>query len=269
MECLINDLSVYYEEYGNGKPVLCIHGYTLDHKSMVGCLEPVFRNLDGYRRIYLDLPGMGRTPSREWIKNADVMLDVILKFIGNVIGEENFLISGNSYGGYLALGLALDSSLKLDGIFLFGTCVIAESSKRKLPIKNNVVVEKELELLAKDEGDFAGFIDVAAVATLKTWHRYTDEILPGIKLADTSFLEYYRNNYGLTSSEFSKLNFEKPVCVLAGNQDNSVGFEDTWDMLKHLPRLTFVLLENTGHNLQIENPEAFNLHLNDWLVSCK
>ena len=76
MVCLIRDIPIYYEEYGEGRPVLCIHGYSVDHHLMTGCLEPVFTQMSGYRRIYLDLPGMGKTPAASWIQNADDMLEI-------------------------------------------------------------------------------------------------------------------------------------------------------------------------------------------------
>jgi len=272
MECLINDLPIYYEEYGHGKPVLCLHGFTEDHKVMTGCLEPLFsQNLcsdaKGYRRIYLDLPGMGKTPARDWIENADIMLGVLRKFVNKVIGDESFLLVGLSYGGYMALGMAFDSSMNIDGMFLICPCTIAEHSKRKLPVKNDVIIEQGLESIIQSAADLEDFISMAVVATKETWLRFENEILPGLRIADLNFLKCYRKNgYGFSfESKLKELNFMNPVCVLTGRRDDSVGYEDSWDLLKHLPRLTFVLVDDVGHNLQIENVEVFNLHLSDWL----
>lgn len=267
MECLINDLPVYYDEYGCGKPVLCLHGFTVDHRIMTGCLEPFFQNMKGYRRIYLDLPGMGRTPSRDWIKNADTMLDILKKFVDKVIGDESFLLVGLSYGGYMSLGMAFDSSIKIDGMFLICPCTVAEHPKRKLPNKSVALLEQSLETVIKPVDDFADFMDMAVIATVETWHRYENEILPGLKKADADFVEcYQKNGYSFTfESELKELRFINPVCVLTGKQDSSVGYEDSWELLKNLPRLTFTVLDNTGHNLQIEREDVFNLHLHDWL----
>ena len=59
------DLQMYYETVGEGVPVLMLHGYYVDHHIMTGCLEPVLEQAEcaGYKRIYLDLPGMGKTKS--------------------------------------------------------------------------------------------------------------------------------------------------------------------------------------------------------------
>lgn len=59
--CKVRQAEIYYEAFGEGKPVLMIHGFAPDHRLMRGCMEPIFTNRDGWRRIYIDLPGMGLT----------------------------------------------------------------------------------------------------------------------------------------------------------------------------------------------------------------
>ena len=81
MVCEILGIPVYYEQFGEGTPILFIHGWSVDHRLMSGCFEPVFIKLQGYQRIYLDLPGMGKTPSEKWIKNSDDTLKILLEFI--------------------------------------------------------------------------------------------------------------------------------------------------------------------------------------------
>jgi len=271
VECLINDLPVYYEEYGIGKPVLCLHGFMEDHRVMIGCLEPFFQNTKGYRRIYLDLPGMGKTPSRDWVENADIMLSILKEFANKIIGDESFLLVGLSYGGYMALGMVFDSHMKIDGIFLMCPCVITEYSKRNLPVKNDIAIEQGLESVIKSTDDFSDFISMAVVATRETWHRFENEVLPGFKMADKNFVSNFRKNgYGFTfENQLKELEFTNPVCILTGKQDDGVGYEDTWELLKHLPRLTFTVLDNAGHLLQIENEEIFNVHLSGWLKRIK
>ena len=54
-----DELLLNYEIMGEGQPVLLIHGLACDMNLMKGCMEPVFSNVEGYKRIYIDLPGMG------------------------------------------------------------------------------------------------------------------------------------------------------------------------------------------------------------------
>ncbi|MCL2619484.1 MAG: alpha/beta hydrolase [Defluviitaleaceae bacterium] len=273
MEYKVRDLAIYYEEHGQGKPVLCLHGFTEDHRSMKGCLEPVFAGVNGYRRIYLDMPGMGKTPAADWIKNADDMLDVLKQFIQGVIGDEGFLLVGTSYGGYMSLGLAVDGKTNIDGIFMYGPCVVSDSDERKLPDveDDDLFVEDGLEDEFEDDEDFEDFLNEAVQATREVWERYKAEILPAYKIANSEFCKNYRKNgYALsTEAKFGDLELNKPVTVMAGKQDEGVGYEDAWDKLNHLPKLTYVALNGTGHFMHLENPAAFNFHLQDWLTKIK
>jgi len=61
MEAMVNGIPVHYAEHGTGTPVLALHGGGVDHREIMGALEPLFAGRPGYRRVYPDLPGMGHT----------------------------------------------------------------------------------------------------------------------------------------------------------------------------------------------------------------
>ncbi len=105
MECKIQNISINYEIIGDGKPIIMLHGYSIDHRLMTGCMEPILSVKDNYKRIYIDLPGMGKSESAEWITNSDVMLEIVIDLIERIIPNENFLLAGESYGGYLSRGI--------------------------------------------------------------------------------------------------------------------------------------------------------------------
>lgn len=267
MECVINDLSIYYEEYGQGKPILCVHGFPVDHQIMSGSLEPFFETLEGYRRIYVDLPGMGKTPPRDWIRNADDMLALLEVFAHKILGDTSFLIIGESYGGYLSLGMALRGEVKLDGAFFICPCTIANHAKRKLPRKGPVREEQPLTIDKDDEENFADFLRTAVIVTEETWEQYKTWILPGLSRADQAFTaEYLRGGYSFSFEQKMKtMVFDKPACILTGRQDNSVGYEDAWDICRCFPKATFSVFDSAGHNLQIERVLLFQAHIEDWL----
>ncbi len=143
MICKIDAHPVYYQQFGTGRPMLCIHGFPEDHRTMVGCVEPIMKYLDNYRRIYIDLPGLGSTEMIPSIKNADDMLAFLTKFIKEVIKDESFLLVGLSYGGYLSLGMMLNMGLNISGVFLICPCVISKHESRKLVQKELLVLEQD------------------------------------------------------------------------------------------------------------------------------
>ena len=44
MFCKIRGTNIFYEIVGSGKPVLMVHGMGVDHRTLKGCMEPVFRS---------------------------------------------------------------------------------------------------------------------------------------------------------------------------------------------------------------------------------
>ena len=88
------NISLYYEEIGSGKPIVILHGWSLDHVFMKGALEPLFVEREGWRRIYVDLPGMGQSDAPDWLKTQDQMLDVVMEFINTVVPNERFCVAG-------------------------------------------------------------------------------------------------------------------------------------------------------------------------------
>lgn len=265
MECIVRDVPLYYESYGSGLPIILLHGYTPDHRLMKGCMEPLFTQRPDWRRIYLDLPGMGLTPGKEHIKSTDDMLDVIVDFIDAVIPEQPFLIVGESYGGYLARGVVFRKFDQVEGMALICPGIIMERSQRDVPPRT--VLVKNPHLLAElDAADAEEFGSMAVVQDQYNWERFRDEILSGARVADEMFLERIRQQYAY-SFEVDKLPrfFEKPVVFLQGRQDHIAGYRDAWHILENYPRATFAVLDRAGHNLQIEQHQLFNALLGEWL----
>lgn len=268
MECRLKDITIHYEAIGSGKPILILHGYNVDHRLMTGCMEPIFKSIDGYRRIYMDLPGMGKTKGENWIVNSDLMLTVVLDFINEVIPYENFLLAGESYGGYLARGIVHKIANRIDGLFLLCPAIIMQDDKRNVPA--HVVLKKDHNLLSQLEpADAESFNLFQVIQSKDIWHRYRDEILSGVKLADHDFLQRILEvQHGAFSFDPDQLaeKFVKPTLILLGRQDWCVGYKDAWNIIDNYPRATFAVLDSAGHNLQIEQVELFNLFVTEWIT---
>jgi pimeloyl-ACP methyl ester carboxylesterase len=266
MKCNVRNVEVNYEVYGEGKPIIMLHGYAVDHRLMKGCMEPVFDNRDEYKRIYIDLPGMGKTKGEDWIVSSDVMLDIVIEFINKIIPNENFLLAGESYGGYLARGIVYKITNRVDGLLLLCPAIIPDFKKRDVP--KHIILKKDDNLLSKlDPYEAEMFNSIQVVQSEKVWNRYRDEISSGIKLADNNFLSNLRQNgYGFFFDvDALKEKFSKPTLILLGRQDSSVGYKDAWSILDNYPRGTFAILDRAGHNLQIEQEELFNALVNEWI----
>jgi pimeloyl-ACP methyl ester carboxylesterase len=253
-------------EDGTDVPLLALHGWWPDHRLMLGCLEPVFAVKRGYRRLYPDLPGMGATPAPSWFAGSDDVFAAVQGFVDDEIGEQPFLLVGESYGGYLARALTRARPEQVLGLALLCPAAILEPSERTVP--PHQVLRADPGVFDGLEADFAeDFATMSVVQTPETVRRYRDEIAPGVAAADPQALERIRGGWALSRDPDAdgQAPFERPTLILTGRQDDAVGYLDQWRLLPHYPRATFAVLDVAGHNLQIEQPELFTALMLEWL----
>ena len=264
--CDLGNVSIYYETCGDGMPVLMIHGFCPDHRLMKGCMEPVFASRPMWKRIYFDLPGMGRTRGEPWIDCSDKVLEVLLAFVDRIIPNQSFLVVGESYGGYLARALVLKKRDFVDGLLLICPLIVPDQEKRNLPAMKVIVEDRKL-MSEVDESDANEFTSMAVVQTRRNWERFRDEILIALKVADTAYLEQLRRKgYKFSFDVDSRREqYDKPVLMIAGRQDSSVGYRDLWSIIENYPRATLAVLDSAGHNLQIEQAQLFTALVSEWL----
>ena len=265
MFCELGNLKVHYETYGSGTPILMIHGFGPDHRLMKGCMEPVFTG-SIWRRIYLDLPGMGETRGESGIDCSDKVLEIVLGFVDRVLSGQSFLVVGESYGGYLARGLVFKRQESVDGLMLICPLIVPDQENRNLP-RARVLVEDERLMSEISPSEASEFASMAVIQTRENWYRFRDEVLVGLKVADAAHLERLRRKGYAFSFDVDSLRepFEKPVLILAGRQDASVGYRDAWGIIENYPRGTLAILDSAGHNLQIEQAQIFGVLVSEWL----
>jgi pimeloyl-ACP methyl ester carboxylesterase len=254
VEHLAGDVRVHYVEHGAGFPVLALHGAGVDHREVMACLEPVFASLTGYRRVYPDLPGMGRTPAPETVRSADDVVDVLLAFTDGVIGDQPLVVVGHSAGGYFAQSIAERIPERMVGLALL--CPLL-SGTHDVPVHDVVVGSGSI-------GD-AGFRDYFTVQTAETLQRYESYVVPGAGLADQSALERIGERWELSARPQDQAPHGWPALLVTGRQDSTVGYVRAWELLQHYPRATFAVLDRAGHALPHEQPELLRALVTEWL----
>ena len=254
VEYVIGDMPVHYVEQGEGSPVLTLHGAGVDHREVMGCLDPVFEASTGYRRIYPDLPGMGQTPAPETIRGADDVLEVLLGFIDGVIGDQPLLVAGHSAGGYYAQAIAAQRPEQVVGLALL------------CPLLAGIhdVPEHEVVHGSGSIGN-AEFRDYFTVQTAQTLDRYERYVEPAARMTDQSALARIGERWELTTRPQERGSYRHPTLLVTGRQDSTVGYARAWEMLEHFPRATFAVLDRAGHALPHEQPGLVRALVTEWL----
>ena len=266
MRCALNGLELHYQVYGEGRPILFLHGLGIDHRSLSAFAEPAFRRREGWQRIYLDLPGMGQSDSAPWAANSDRMLEIVSDFIDAVIPERSFLVAGYSYGGYLARGLVKWRGEDVEGLFLLCPVIFAERERRTVAPHTTLVRDRAF-LSTLDATQMEEFQSVAVIQDRRTWLKTEREILAGCKVADREFIERLSGEGYPFSFDPADLHapYSGPALIVTGRQDSVVGNSDAWRMMENYPRATFAVLDSAGHNLQIEREGLLGRLMGDWL----
>ena len=264
MEVTIKSIPVYYEEYGTGIPILMLHGTPVDHRWMMANMELCFQNRPGWRRIYPDLPGRGKTPGADWITTEDQILEIIIEFIQTIAPNQRFVVAGLSFGGYHARGLVHQLGSMIDGVALWIPQVETDLSKLQAPIHQVLVEDAQvLAALTPQESFLPNMMVAQSMKTLEWMRTYGS---PAIAIADFPFIEKIGD---LASYSFSvdqlATPFPGPALIVTGRQDSMVGYKNAWAILDNYPRGTFAVLDRAGHFLDIEQAPLLRGLTSEWL----
>lgn len=259
-----NDIEINYEISGTGINILMIHGFAVDHQLMKGCMENLLPK-DVYRSIYIDLPGMGKSNTPESINSSDDILNVLIEFINDILSNEKIIIIGESYGGYIARGIHSILKDQIIGLGLICPAIYADRNKRTLPEHEIIIQDIEfLKKLTDDQKENFSLYNV--ILTQDVFNRYQQEIMTGINISNKKFLSKIESKYAFSNDidKHDKI-INIPTVIITGKQDSIVGYQDAYSIVKNYKRATYFVLDGAGHNLQIEQPEIFDVIMNNWL----
>ena len=250
-------MTVHYVARGTGRPVLVLHGAGVDHREAEACFEPALAGAAGLRRIYPDLPGMGRTPAPDSLRSADDVLTTLLDFADEVTGGAEYLLIGHSAGGYYAQAIAARRPARVSGLAL--VCPLLPAL-RDVPEHHAVVGSDQL-------GDDV-FRSYFVIQTPEMLDRYERYVAPGAALADDAAMGRIGERWALAPDGAPPYPppYEGPTLVVAGRLDSTVGYAAAADLLDDYPHASLAVLDSAGHALPHEQPEVLRALVAEWLA---
>lgn len=233
-------VQVYYEEAGQGTPVLLSHGYSATSKMWQGQMDALAGD---YRLIAWDMRGHGQTDSPDDASayseaaTVDDMAAVL-----DAAGVEKAVISGLSLGGYMSLAFNVKYPERVLALMLFDTGpgyknpVGREGWNETAMGRATVFEEKGLDALGRGaevriaQHRSAQGLAHAARGMLAQFDSRIIESLPEIKV---------------------------PTMVLVGENDQPFIGASQY-MAAKIPGARLVTIPGAGHAANIDQPPAFN-----------
>jgi pimeloyl-ACP methyl ester carboxylesterase len=254
---------VFAHEIGSGRPVVLLHGFGLDHRSLLP-LEPVFERSGRWRRIYLDMPGATGSPANG-LGSTQEVAEAVAGEIRARVGDEPFAVLGNSFGGMIARYVAHELRSQVLGLATVAGVFVARHDRRTVPART--VLRREpgiVPLLGAELDEYRADAVVESVDDARVFLEY---VLPGVRAADQPALERIAERYSLDREpeDAHPEPFTQPALHITGRQDDVVGYSDAWSRDGHYPRASFAVLDAAGHNLLNEQRDLCAALITDWL----
>jgi pimeloyl-ACP methyl ester carboxylesterase len=255
------DTELNYKIYGSGDPVLCIHGFGASLFTWRNFIEPFSRN---YQLVLIDLKGSGDSPKPPDSRyspqdHADLIYKVILD-----LDLRNLTLVGNSFGGALALLLALMLMDKQPGRLRALVLIDAGAYKQYIPgylkligipiIGAAAIYLTPAKIMAKSVLKLA-YYDPKKI-TAEQVEAYARPIgSPGGKhaLLETG-KQIIPPNIDALTARYKDINV--PALIIWGRQDKIIS-PIVGDLLHQaLPNSTLKSIDHCGHVPQEELPDA-------------
>ncbi|MBF9028762.1 alpha/beta fold hydrolase [Rhodobacterales bacterium HKCCE3408] len=257
---------IHAELVGEGTPILILHGGGLDHRHMMEALEPVFERTEGWRRVYVDLPGHGRSVADDSVRTQDDVLDMLSAFVSRAFPEERCALIGESRGSYHAMGLAHKRPDDVIGMMLIVAGGMDPGSGNSLPEHRTLIPDASVRPADVSAEAMARF-ERLVVQSPEILEKIERTKVPAARLADSDLAGRIAQAFTFSfdlSSRPDKV-FDRPCLILNGRQDAIAGYRDMMDALELYPRATLAVLDRAGHSLAWEQPDLFEALTLEWL----
>ena len=232
----VNDIKMYYAEYGEGDPILFIHG-GLGNADVWGHQVADFAK--DHRVIVANSRGHGRSTRSQQPFGYDLMtLDYVALLDYLKIGKVTLV--GWSDGGIIGIDMAMKHPEKL-------TRVVAQAANVTTDgVKSDVMSNKT----------FADYINVAG--------EYYQKLSPTPKEYDAfvkQISEMWATQPTWTAADLGKITV--PVTLAIGDHDEAVKLDHTEMMAKEIPGAKLVILKDASHFAMLQDPEGYDAMIRD------
>lgn len=122
MEMKVKGVSIHYEQYGEGKDIVLLHGWGQNIAMMV----PLANELLNFRSTILDFPGFGDSEEPKEVWKIEDYVQVLEEFLTKLKIKKP-IIMGHSFGGRVAIVYA--SKNPVEKLILFGSPCVRENRK--------------------------------------------------------------------------------------------------------------------------------------------
>lgn len=270
MKIHVNGVDYYVEIYGNGAPLVLLHGFSGDSSTWTEIIDPL--KVD-YKVICLDIIGHGKTESPKEVERYNIQaVAEDIKNILDKLGIDKTVMLGYSMGGRLALTFALLFPDRVSALILESASPGLETENER---ESRKISDEKLAKRIVNEG-IEKFVDYwESIPLFQSQLRLPHEKREKIRNARLN-----NNPLGLANSLlgmgtgaqpswWSSLSTIKiPVLMITGEWDTK--FCRIAEQMSHsIINCYWETILEAGHAIHVEQPEKFGKIVSEFLMKNK
>ena len=264
--CHIGSRTIAYLDSapGDGKrrTIVLLHAFPIG----ANLWEPQMRSIPaGWRLIAPDLRGFGGSTELDSVSAlsmSDYAEDVAA--LMDELGVKRAVVGGASMGGYAVFAFLQSAGHRVDAVILANTRAGADSPEARANRRNMLaLVDRE------------GPSGVARDMMPRLLGTTTQEINPEIEAfvrrlikqqSPVAIRTAIQRMMHRPDSTPLLANIKVPTLVITGDEDALIPVDESRAMAKAVPGATLVIVPRAGHLANLEQPEAFNRALHEFLT---
>jgi len=254
----LNGIELYYEDTGAGRPVLLAHGFSATCRMWAAQIAAFSSR---YRLVVYDARGQGRSevPKDSTQYSQPLMVEDLHQLMLH-LGLERACVGGLSMGGNVALNFALAHPEMLDGLLICDTGAGSDEPEawaKKVRRWVGLLDSEGIEVFAED------YIRDPIMAEYAGRGRREREFLWAAMTSNTAE-GLARGLEGVVGNRPSIYSLRDRMATLRVPTTVIVGDRDHWCtkisrfMTATIPGAELVVIRDSGHMTNLEQPEQFN-----------
>ena len=244
MEITIDGVKTSYQIIGQGKPLLILHGWGSNYERWTKVAEQISQGVPGgtgpFKVIVPDLPGFGKSDVLLTAWNMNNYIKWLEEFVKELNLKE-FNLMGHSFGGALAVKLAINHPQNVQKLFLVSAASVRKRTTKKSALRNIAKVVKKLSFLP--------FYEIFRKAFYKFIIRKSD-----YPYVDGIMKETFKNVISEDLAQFTGF-IKTPTIIIWGDKDKSTPVEDAYFMNQKIRNSKLEIIKGAGHALNKEYPD--------------
>ena len=257
-------ISTNYHDTGTGHPVLMIHGSGPGVTAWANWRLVIPHLAENFRVVAPDMAGFGYTEKPVGAKyTIDYWRNHALGFL-DALGLEKVHVIGNSFGGALAISLAIHAPERVERLVLMGSVGLSFELTEGLDTVWGYMPSIE---------NMRAVLDVFAYDRTRVTDelaelRYQASIAPGVSEAYASMFPAPRQSgvESMASSEADVANINQETLIVHGLEDEVIPVSNSERLLRLIPNSQLHIYRKCGHWTQIEQTSRFNKLVSDFLL---